>query len=170
MNFTKTAVTALTALTLTSLTLTACDAKKISQPITTTHASQTMATESIVASTPTSMSAASATISTTAAKTQGIWIDVREAHEYAQGHLKDAVNITGRDLPSQIAGIAPDKMHKLIFTVARVIAQKKPVRFCWIWVIPMSSTKVGINNCTTKAIVSLQKSDADKTSLFYTIF
>ena len=83
--------------------------KKISQPITTTHASQTMATESIVASTPTSMSAASATISTTAAKTQGIWIDVREAHEYAQGHLKDAVNITGRDLPSQIAGIAPDK-------------------------------------------------------------
>ena len=28
MNFTKTAVTALTALTLTSLTLTACDAKK----------------------------------------------------------------------------------------------------------------------------------------------
>lgn len=109
MNFTKTAVTALTALTLTSLTLTACDAKKISQPITTTHASQTMATESIVASTPTSMSAASATISTTAAKTQGIWIDVREAHEYAQGHLKDAVNITGWDLPSQIAGIAPDK-------------------------------------------------------------
>ena len=81
MNFTKTAVTALTALTLTSLTLTACDAKKISQPITTTHASQTMATESIVASTPTSMSAASATISTTAAKTQGIWIGVREAHE-----------------------------------------------------------------------------------------
>lgn len=93
MNLNKTARTALTALALTSLGLSACGKQQASP--------SGIATDTSQATTATS------TINT--AKTQGIWIDVREAHEYAQGHLKDAVNITGRDLPSQIAGIAPDK-------------------------------------------------------------
>lgn len=56
----------------------------------------------------TSASSATSTPHTTL-KTQGIWIDVREADEYAQGHLKDAINITARELPSQIGSIAPNK-------------------------------------------------------------
>ena len=80
MNFTKTAITALTVLTLTSLTLTACDAEKSSQSVTTTHVSPTTVTASATISTPITEAASSVT---TAAKTQGVWIDVREADEYA---------------------------------------------------------------------------------------
>lgn len=42
-------------------------------------------------------------------KTEGIWIDVREPEEFAQGHLQSALNITSRELANKIISIAPDK-------------------------------------------------------------
>lgn len=42
-------------------------------------------------------------------KAPGIWIDVRSAEEFRQGHLNGAVNITHTEIAERISQIAPDK-------------------------------------------------------------
>lgn len=42
-------------------------------------------------------------------KAEGVWIDVRSADEYNQGHLTGAVNITHTQISDKIASIAPNK-------------------------------------------------------------
>lgn len=46
---------------------------------------------------------------TQATKAAGIWIDVRSAEEFQQGHLSGALNITHTEIAKQISQIAPDK-------------------------------------------------------------
>lgn len=43
------------------------------------------------------------------AKAKGVWIDVRTAEEFAQGHLQDAVNIPVERITAEIKKISPDK-------------------------------------------------------------
>lgn len=43
------------------------------------------------------------------AKAKGVWIDVRTAEEFAQGHLQDAVNIPVERITDEIKKISPDK-------------------------------------------------------------
>lgn len=45
----------------------------------------------------------------TVKKEAGVWIDVRSAEEYAQGHLQGALNITHDTLASRIKAIEPNK-------------------------------------------------------------
>ncbi|MFL1732782.1 rhodanese-like domain-containing protein [Moraxella oculi] len=42
-------------------------------------------------------------------KAEGVWIDVRSAEEYAQGHLQGALNITNEQIADQIPSVAPNK-------------------------------------------------------------
>lgn len=49
------------------------------------------------------------TASKTPARAQGIWIDVRSAEEYAQGHLKDAVNVPHDQIAQRIAELESNK-------------------------------------------------------------
>lgn len=42
-------------------------------------------------------------------KAEGVWIDVRSAEEFAQGHLSGAFNITHKELAEKIAKISPNK-------------------------------------------------------------
>ncbi|MFA9486890.1 rhodanese-like domain-containing protein [Moraxella haemolytica] len=42
-------------------------------------------------------------------KADGIWIDVRSAEEYNQGHLQDAVNVTPNEIAQKIASLEPNK-------------------------------------------------------------
>lgn len=102
MKYTTTAMTLFAVPLFAVLGLTACNAD-------TTSKQEAVTSESPVSPASSATSTADTTHQTQGVKTQGIWIDVREADEYAQGHLKDAVNITGRDLPSRIAAIAPSK-------------------------------------------------------------
>ncbi|AET15700.1 TPA: rhodanese-like domain-containing protein [Pasteurella multocida] len=44
-----------------------------------------------------------------AEKAAGIWIDVRSAEEFQQGHLKGAINLTHTEIAQRIAEVAPDK-------------------------------------------------------------
>ena len=48
-------------------------------------------------------------VQTVQANEQGIWIDVRTADEYNNGHLPQAVNITHTQIAEQISKITPDK-------------------------------------------------------------
>lgn len=59
--------------------------------------------------TETAASAASAAASAVAKKAEGVWIDVRSADEFKQGHLEGAVNVTHEQIASEIAKISPDK-------------------------------------------------------------
>lgn len=43
------------------------------------------------------------------AKAVGVWIDVRSAEEYADGHLQGALNITPDQIASHIEAIEPNK-------------------------------------------------------------
>ena len=43
----------------------------------------------------------------------GVWIDVRSAREFAQGHLKNAVNIPYDEIADKIATLAPNKEHPI---------------------------------------------------------
>ena len=43
------------------------------------------------------------------ARAQGVWIDVRSAEEFNEGHLQGAVNVPHDQIASQIARISPDK-------------------------------------------------------------
>ena len=42
-------------------------------------------------------------------KTQGVWIDVRSAAEFAAGRLQNAVNVPVNEIAGRIHGISPDK-------------------------------------------------------------
>lgn len=42
-------------------------------------------------------------------KAEGIWIDVRSAEEFQQGHLEGAINIEHTEIANKISQIAPDK-------------------------------------------------------------
>lgn len=42
-------------------------------------------------------------------KAAGVWIDVRSAEEFAQGHLSGAFNITHNEIAEKIAQISPNK-------------------------------------------------------------
>lgn len=42
-------------------------------------------------------------------KAEELWIDVRSAQEFAQGHLSDSINISHDIIKEQIAQVAPDK-------------------------------------------------------------
>lgn len=42
-------------------------------------------------------------------KAAGVWIDVRSAEEFNQGHLSGAINLTHTDIAQRIAEVAPDK-------------------------------------------------------------
>ncbi|HDZ6823165.1 TPA: rhodanese-like domain-containing protein [Mannheimia haemolytica] len=44
-----------------------------------------------------------------AEKAAGIWIDVRSAKEFQQGHLNGAINVTHTEIAQRIAEVAPDK-------------------------------------------------------------
>lgn len=44
-----------------------------------------------------------------AVKAEGIWIDVRTAEEFAQGHLEDAVNIPVDQIAQAIEALSSDK-------------------------------------------------------------
>lgn len=44
-----------------------------------------------------------------AEKAAGIWIDVRSAEEFQQGHLNGAINVTHTEIAQRIAEVAPDK-------------------------------------------------------------
>ena len=46
-------------------------------------------------------------------KTRGVWIDVRSAQEFAQGHLENAVNIPYDELTDNIATLVTDKDHPI---------------------------------------------------------
>lgn len=43
------------------------------------------------------------------AKAKGVWVDVRTAEEFSQGHLQDAVNIPVERIAAEIKKISPDK-------------------------------------------------------------
>ena len=43
------------------------------------------------------------------AKAKGVWIDVRSAEEFKEGHLQDAVNIPVDQITANIARVAPNK-------------------------------------------------------------
>lgn len=53
--------------------------------------------------------AAPAAASATVKKAEGVWIDVRSADEFKQGHLEGAVNVPHEQIASEIAKISPDK-------------------------------------------------------------
>ncbi|TNF06788.1 MAG: rhodanese-like domain-containing protein [Gammaproteobacteria bacterium] len=40
---------------------------------------------------------------------EGLWIDVRSAAEYEQGHLPGAINVTHTEIGYAITSLAPDK-------------------------------------------------------------
>lgn len=42
-------------------------------------------------------------------KAPGVWIDVRSAEEFQQGHLNGAINLTHTEIAQRIAEVAPDK-------------------------------------------------------------
>lgn len=42
-------------------------------------------------------------------KAQGIWIDVRSAQEFNEGHLQDALNIPHSEIAEKIAQVSPNK-------------------------------------------------------------
>ena len=42
-------------------------------------------------------------------KAPGVWIDVRSAEEYQQGHLTGAINLTHTEIAQRISEVAPDK-------------------------------------------------------------
>ncbi|MDO4430340.1 MAG: rhodanese-like domain-containing protein [Lonepinella koalarum] len=42
-------------------------------------------------------------------KAKGLWIDVRSAEEFAQGHLSGAINITHTEIAEKIAQVSPNK-------------------------------------------------------------
>lgn len=44
-----------------------------------------------------------------ASKAQGVWIDVRSADEFRQGHLQGARNVPVQELAAKIQSISPDK-------------------------------------------------------------
>lgn len=46
-------------------------------------------------------------------KVEGIWIDVRSADEFNQGHLSGAVNVTHTEIADKISQIAPDKNQQI---------------------------------------------------------
>lgn len=45
----------------------------------------------------------------TQTKAKGIWIDVRSAEEFAQGHLFGAVNLSVSEIGDKIAQVSPNK-------------------------------------------------------------
>ncbi|UXZ04469.1 rhodanese-like domain-containing protein [Moraxella nasicaprae] len=45
----------------------------------------------------------------TAEHAKGLWIDVRSAEEYSEGHLSNAINIAHTQIGEQIASVAPNK-------------------------------------------------------------
>ena len=53
--------------------------------------------------------AAAAQTAAQPARAQGVWIDVRSAEEFNEGHLQGAVNVPHDQIASQIARISPDK-------------------------------------------------------------
>ena len=53
--------------------------------------------------------AAAAQTAAQPARAQGVWIDVRSAEEFNEGHLQGAVNVPHDQIASQIAHISPDK-------------------------------------------------------------
>ena len=44
-----------------------------------------------------------------AQKAQGIWIDVRSAEEFNDGHLQDSINIPHDQIVERIKAVSPDK-------------------------------------------------------------
>lgn len=42
-------------------------------------------------------------------KAKGVWIDVRSAEEFAEGHLNGAVNIPVSEIAAKIAKVSPNK-------------------------------------------------------------
>lgn len=44
-----------------------------------------------------------------AARAKGVWIDVRSAEEFRQGHLQGARNVPVQELAAKIQSISPDK-------------------------------------------------------------
>ena len=44
-----------------------------------------------------------------ACASEGLWIDVRSAAEYEQGHLPGAINVTHTEIGHAINSLAPDK-------------------------------------------------------------
>lgn len=42
-------------------------------------------------------------------KATGLWIDVRSAEEFQQGHLSGAINLTHNEIAQKIAQISPNK-------------------------------------------------------------
>lgn len=44
-----------------------------------------------------------------AAREKGVWIDVRSAEEFRQGHLQGARNVPVQELAAKIQSISPDK-------------------------------------------------------------
>lgn len=42
-------------------------------------------------------------------KAPGVWIDVRSAEEFQQGHLRGAINLTHIEIAERISEVVPDK-------------------------------------------------------------
>lgn len=49
------------------------------------------------------------TVNAVPKRAEGVWIDVRTAEEYQQGHLSESVNIPHQNIASEIARVAPNK-------------------------------------------------------------
>ena len=47
------------------------------------------------------------------AKAEGIWIDVRSAEEFQQGHLSGALNISHTEIAKQISQVTVDKTQPI---------------------------------------------------------
>lgn len=81
-------------LALASIALTACNNAKVSEP------------------TPATTSTQASQVATTNVQPQraaGVWIDVRTASEYSEGHLSDTYNVEPDKLAAAITDIEPNK-------------------------------------------------------------
>ncbi|MDO5652048.1 MAG: rhodanese-like domain-containing protein [Moraxella sp.] len=58
---------------------------------------------------PQAPSAQTATATAKPNRAAGVWIDVRGADEYNQGHLDGALNITHEDIAKKITAVEPNK-------------------------------------------------------------
>ena len=70
----------------------------------------------------------------TAQSTPGaVWVDVREADEWQEGHLPGAVHVPRGHLESRIEAVAPDKTQPVILYCAARTALRSPRRRWKTW-------------------------------------
>ena len=59
------------------------------------------------------------------AKAKGVWIDVRSAEEFKEGHLQGALNIPHDQIVDRIKSVSPDKNAPVNLLLAAAAAEQK---------------------------------------------